>query len=103
MSEENKKLDVEALEEVSGGNDGAFGPADSIHNLAAYDEHVVAHLPEGTCLVMRTHHSADGVVMPGHAFYNGDRIWVHNRYWEGRCFLAYDKGEYGYVDARYVQ
>jgi len=31
------------------------------------------------------------------------RIWIHNRYWEGRCFLAYDKGEFGYVDARYVQ
>lgn len=103
MSEENKKLDMQDLENIAGGNDGAFGPTDTIHNLASYDEHVVAHLPAGSCLVMKTTHGPNGTVMPGHVFYNGDRIWVHNRYWEGRCFLAYDKGEFGYVDAQYVQ
>ena len=41
--------------------------------------------------------------MPGHRFYNGDEIWIHNRYWEGGCFLAYDRGEFGYVDAQYVR
>ena len=102
MSEEIKKLDGAALEEVVGGNDGQFGPIDSIHNLANYDEHKVAHLPAGTCLVMKRGHEPGSAVMPGHQFVNGDTIWVHNRYWEGRCFLAYDKGEYGYVDARYV-
>ena len=103
MSEEMKKLDSAELEQSAGGNDGQFGPQDSIHNLAYYDEHVVANLPSGTCLVMMTYHGGGGTVMPGHAFYNGDRIWVHNRYWEGGCFLAYDRGEYGYVDARYVR
>ena len=102
MSEEIRKIDSTELEEVSGGNDGQFGPQDSIHNLAAYDQHVVAHLPAGTCLVMKYHHEPGSAVMPGHAFYNGDTIWVHNRYWEGGCFLAYDNGDYGYVDARYV-
>jgi len=48
MSEENKKLDMQDLENIAGGNDGAFGPTDTIHNLASYDEHVVAHLPAGS-------------------------------------------------------
>ena len=51
MSEESKKLDLTDLEKAAGGNDGEFGPTDSVHNLAYYDEHVVAHLPEGTRLV----------------------------------------------------
>ena len=102
MSEEKKKLDMQDLENAAGGNAGAFGPVDDVHNLAYYDEHVVAHLPEGVCLVMKSTHGPNGIPMAGHAFYNGDRIWVHNRYWEGRCFLAYDNGDFGYVDARYV-
>ena len=102
MSEEKKKLDMQDLENAAGGNAGAFGPVDDVHNLAYYDEHVVAHLPEGVGLVMKSTHGPNGIPMAGHAFYNGDRIWVHNRYWEGRCFLAYDGGDFGYVDARYV-
>jgi hypothetical protein len=52
---------------------------------------------------MMTYHSGGGSVMPGHQFYNGDEIWIHSKYWEGGCFLAYDKGEFGYVDAQYVR
>ena len=63
----------------------------------------VCNLPPGTCLCMMTYHSGGGSVMPGHQFYNGDEIWIHSKYWEGGCFLAYDKGEFGYVDAQYVR
>ena len=101
MSEELKKMDIEELEEVAGGNDG-LTPNDQIHNLAWFTEHKVAHLPAGTTLVMKTTHSGRGSVMPGHYFHNGDTILIHSRYWEGGCFLAFDKGEYGYVDAKYV-
>lgn len=100
MSEDMKKLDNELLNQVSGGNDGQFGPQDMVHNLAYYVEHKVAHLPAGTCLVMQAQPA--GAVMPGHQFYNGDTIWVHGRYWEGGYFLAFDNGVYGYVDAQYV-
>lgn len=61
------------------------------------------HLPQGTSLVMMTRHSGEGAVMPGHQFKNGDTILIHSRYWEGGCFLAFDKGEFGYVDAQYVR
>ena len=103
MSDETKKVEAVDLEQVSGGNDGAFGPIDDIHNLAYFVEHKVDHLPAGTCLVMKSYHSGGGVVMPGHKFYNGDSIWVHGRYWEVGHFHAYDQGEYGYVDAQYVR
>jgi hypothetical protein len=102
MSEELKKMDIEELEEVAGGNDG-LTPNDQIHNLAWFTEHKVAHLPAGTTLVMKTTHSGRGSVMPGHYFHNGDTILIHSRYWEGGCFLAFDKGEFGYVDAQYVR
>ena len=102
MSEENKKLDDAKLEEVAGGNAGQFGPIDDVHNTAYYVPHKVCNLPPGTCLCMMTYHSGGGSVMPGHQFYNGDEIWIHSKYWEGGCFLAYDKGEFGYVDAQYV-
>jgi hypothetical protein len=52
---------------------------------------------------MTTTHSGRGSVMPGHYFRNGDTILIHSRYWEGGCFLAFDKGEFGYVDAQYVR
>lgn len=103
MSEENKKLDEAKLEEVAGGNAGQFGPIDDVHNLAYFVPHKVCDLPQGTCLVMKTYHSGGGTVMPGHQFYNGNEIWIHSKYWEGGCFLAFDKGEFGYVDARYVK
>ncbi len=102
MSEEIKKVNEEELESAAGGNAGAYGPIDEVHNLACYSEHRVGHLPAGTCLVMKSYHGGGGYVMAGHEFYNGDPIWVNNRYWEGGCYLAFDKGEYGYVDARYV-
>lgn len=102
MSEEIRKLNNEELEKVAGGNDGMYGPRDSIHNLAYFVEHVVAHLPAGTCLVMKMQHEVGGTPMPGHVFFNGDPIWIHSRYWEGGHYLAFDEGEFGYVDARYV-
>lgn len=102
MSEDIKKINNEELEAVSGGNDG-ITPSDQIHNLAYFVEHKVDHLPAGTGLVMTTTHSGRGSVMPGHYFRNGDTILVHSRYWEGGCFLVFDKGEYGYVDAQYVR
>ena len=85
------------------GNAGQYGPIDDVHNTAYFVPHTVCNLPEGTCLVMKTYHSGGGTVMPGHAFYNGDEIWIHGKYWEGGCFLAFDKGEFGYVDAKYVR
>ena len=99
--EEFKKIDNDKLEQVTGGNAGQNGPIDDVHNLAYFVPHVVDHLPEGTCLVMQV--SPQGAVIPGHRFYNGDEIWVHGRYWEGGCFLAFDDGIYGYVDAQYVR
>lgn len=98
MSDEIRKLDNPEL--VTGGNDG-MGPSDPIHNLAYYDKHEVAHLPAGTCLVMQM--QPQGAVIPGHQFYNGDEIWVHNRFWEGGYFLAYHNGTFGFVDAQYVK
>ena len=103
MGEENKKLGDEKLEHVAGGNDGQFGPIDDVHNTAYFSPHTVCNLPPGTSLVMKTYHSGGGSVMPGHRFHNGDEIWIHSRYWEGGCFLAYDRGEFGYVDAQYVR
>lgn len=102
MSEEIKKMNDVELDAVAGGNDG-LTPNDQIHNLAWFSEHTVAHLPAGTTLVMMTTHSGQGSVMPGHVFHNGDKILIHSRYWEGGCFLAYDRGEFGYVDAQYVR
>ena len=101
MSEEIRKINGEELKAVAGGNDG-INPSDPIHNLAFFVEHKVANLPQGTTLVMMTMHSGQGSVMPGHQFKNGDTILIHSRYWEGGCFLAFDKEEYGYVDAKYV-
>lgn len=102
MSEDIKKINNEELEAVVGGNDG-ITRGDDIHNLAYFTEHKVDHLPAGTGLVMTTTHSGRGSVMPGHYFRNGDTILIHSRYWEGGCFLAFDRGEFGYVDAQYVR
>ena len=45
---------MQDLENAAGGNAGAFGPVDDVHNLAYYDEHVVAHLPEP--VIAKAHH-----------------------------------------------
>ena len=103
MSEENMKLNDAELETCAGGNAGQFGPIDDIHNTAYFVPHEVYNLPVGTCLVMMTNHSGLGSVMPGHQFHNGDTIWIHGKYWEGGCYLAYDNLEYGYVSAQYVK
>ncbi len=100
MSDGIKKVDNLELEKVTGGNAGAR-QKDDIHNPANFDKHYVDHLPEGTCLVMQM--QPGGAVIAGHQFYNGEAIWVHNRYWEGGYFLALDAGTYGYVDAQYVR
>lgn len=102
MSEEIKKMDDEELEQVAGGNDGMYGPRDPIHNLAYFAWHVVGHLPARTHLVMKKQHESGGTPMPGHVFFNGDPIWIHNSYLKDGHYLAFDEGEYGYVDARYV-
>lgn len=43
-----------------------------------------------------------GKFMSGHKFYDGDMIYV-NLYWrESGYSIAYENGEYGYVDASYI-
>lgn len=43
-----------------------------------------------------------GKSMPGHKFYTGDQIYVNLYYRESGYGIAYENGEYGYVDASYI-
>lgn len=43
-----------------------------------------------------------GKSMSGHKFYTGDQIYVNLYYRENGYAFAYENGEYGYVDASYI-
>ena len=43
-----------------------------------------------------------GKSMKGHKFYTGDQIYVNLNYREDGYGIAYENGEYGYVDASYI-
>lgn len=43
-----------------------------------------------------------GKSMPGHKFYDGDWIYVNIHYRRDGYSIAYENGEYGYVDASYI-
>ena len=43
-----------------------------------------------------------GKSMKGHKFYTGDQIYVNLNYRENGYGIAYEDGEYGYVDASYI-
>ncbi len=43
-----------------------------------------------------------GKAMQGHKFYTGDMIYVNLYYRENGYGIAYEDGEYGYVDASYI-
>ena len=43
-----------------------------------------------------------GKSMKGHKFYTGDQIYVNLYYRENGYGIAYEDGEYGYVDASYI-
>jgi len=46
--------------------------------------------------------SPRGKSIPGHRFYDGDWIYVNLYYRESGYAMAYEDGEYGYVDASYI-
>ena len=68
-------------------------------DLSAYEWRQVATRGRGA-LVFQT--APGGKGMKGHSFTDGDWIYVNVDYWENGYTMAYEDGEYGYVDASYI-
>ena len=81
---------------TSGGGSGGSGGA---KDLSVYEYRVVDSRGRGSLVFQK---SPRGSFMYGHRFYDGDWIYV-NPYWRQDGYaMAYDDGEFGYVDASYI-
>lgn len=76
-----------------------YDPAYSVYDLYYYDYYRVVTYGRGS-LVFQS--QPRGSFMSNHRFNDGDWIYVNPYYREGNYVLAYDNGEYGYVDVSYI-
>lgn len=69
------------------------------HTLSDFGYRTVDTKGSGTLVFQE---DPGGAVMSGHSFNSGDQIFVNLKWREKGYTLAYDKGEYGFVDAAYI-
>ena len=102
MMNVNTELNLDELEEVSGGKSAA----DGLHNLKNFSYRTVCgvvHYDSTACLTLRR--TPNGAIIQGVGWQNGDRILVHKTYREDGWYFAYDtrKKVYGYVNPKNVR
>lgn len=88
--------DVPALYETCGGSAGSTDR----FNLSNYAYRTVKTDNSKGALVFQT--APNGSFMNDYQFWNGDSIYVNLDWRQDGYAIAYENGEYGYVDAKYI-
>ncbi|MGX8706502.1 MAG: hypothetical protein ACSW8J_07980 [bacterium] len=83
----------------SSGSSGSSAMTSSMKNLNNYEWRKVQSKGRGSLVFQKT---PKGKAMSGHRFYDGDWIFVNVNYRKNGYAVAYEDGEYGYVDASYI-
>ena len=97
---EMKKVNVEELNNVAGGNADGYDYIHDLNNFVYRTVCNVIHYDDTACLTLRR--SPDGDIISGFGWQNGDSILVHSSYAEDGWLFAYADGVFGYVKASCV-
>ena len=83
----------------SSSSSGSSGIPSSAKNLSNFEWREVDSDGRGSLVFQK---APRGKSMSGHKFYDGDMIYVNVNYRKEGYAIAYEDGEYGYVDASYI-
>ncbi|MBR1558943.1 MAG: SH3 domain-containing protein [Clostridia bacterium] len=83
----------------SSSSSASSGMSSSAKNLSNFEYRRVASNGRGSLVFQK---APRGKSMSGHKFYDGDWIYVNVNYRKDGYSIAYENGEYGYVDASYI-
>lgn len=79
---------------------GKTSSNDDRYDLNQYDYRMVVEKGRGALIFQK---APRGSFMKNHKFYDGDWIYVNINWRQNGYAIAYENGEYGYVDASYIE